>query len=109
MTSGEALKDNLDRQEVDLNITEDEHETIARIKRENNRKILRIDSYINKLWSRRVLMSALINISIALTALYNGTIFIVAVILSALFHTVDKCLDYNVHKLHMKKDYAKYG
>jgi hypothetical protein len=81
----------------------------GRIDYQNRQKLKLIDGYINKLWSRRVLMSTLINICLVLSALYNGTVFVYAVIFTCLFHILDKHLDFGIHRLYQAKDYAKHG
>lgn len=78
--------------------------------RESNRKKLRvIDKYIDQLWSKRVLVSAAINACVIGMALYDGMMFVYAVIFSAVFHTLDKYIDYCIHRMYQKKDYARYG
>ena len=88
---------------------EEQLKTLNKIKEENRKKIVIIDNYINKIWLRRVFVSSMINVCLIGAALFSGMVFIVSIIASGILHVVDKYLDFNVHKLYQKKEYAKYG
>jgi hypothetical protein len=114
LTSDKELLDNEqgipeDPSETDEDEQYEQDAEMYRMASANREKIKIIDTYINGLWSKRVFMSTCINICLFSSALYSGVVFIWAVILTALFHIVDKHLDFDIHKLHQKKDYAKYG
>jgi hypothetical protein len=80
-----------------------------RIQAANKKGLSIIDGIINELWTRRFWTSVLINIALVGSALYSGSVFIVCVILTGIFHIIDKHTDLKIHSMHQKREYVKYG
>lgn len=93
----------------DIASEEESLSTLNKLKEQNREKMVIIDGYINRLWSKRVWASTFLNISLVCTTLFTGTIFLASVIFTAMMHVWDKYLDYSVHKMYQKKEYARYG
>ena len=87
----------------------DHDEEIDKLRASNKKGLGTIDAFVTTLWNRRFWTGVFINISLIGSALYNGKIFIVCVILTALFHILDKYTDFKIHVMHQKREYVKYG
>lgn len=105
----ETLQDFGDTDSQSEEFDDQNDDEFLKLDAENKKKLFKIDSIINDFWSRRVLMSTCINICLVLSALYNGTVFVIAIICTALFHIIDKHLDFKIHRMYQAKDYAKNG
>lgn len=79
------------------------------LKKKLGQGIRKVDGCINDIWTKRVWVSTLLNVSLIGSALYNGFIFVIAIITTAILHVVDKYLDFDIHKLYQEKDYIKNG
>lgn len=88
---------------------EDEEKEYARIKASNLKGLSIIDGVINDLWNKRFWTSVFINIAIVGSALFGGLVFMICVILTGLFHIIDKHTDVKIHGMHQKREYVKYG
>lgn len=108
LDSIDEFEENLTRDEP-MPEEENEEDQLGRIEFANRARIKIIDDFINKLWSKRVMMKTFINLALVGSALYNGVPFIVCIVLTAIFHIIDANIDFDIHKMHQKKEYAKYG
>lgn len=103
----EIVQENEQHEEHEAYESEDDEYT--RIQAANKKGLSVIDALLNKLWSRRFWAGVGINACLVGSALYNGKIFVICVVLTAIFHIVDKHTDYKIHIMHQKREYVKYG
>ncbi len=85
------------------------NEEYTRIQKANKKGLSIIDGIINELWSKRFWTSVFLNVALIGSALYSGSLFIVCVILTGIFHIIDKHTDLKIHRMHQKREYVKYG